>query len=89
MLQVICIVKFPVNQRRVTLLEARQKGEPLEFLRELIEYARAVKCASFREESAICHLFLTSVKCEQSKKICFKLLRKNPEEDTKKLIAEL
>ena len=78
-LEVINVVKFPVNQRRVILLEAKQKGDPLEFLRELIELARTAKCSSFGEESAICHLFLNSVKCEDSKKICLKLLRKNPE----------
>ena len=80
---------MPTSPKRVILLEAKQKGDLLEFLRELIEYARAGEWASFREESAICHLFLTSVKCEDSKKICLKLLRKNPEGDTKKLIAEL
>ena len=78
-------MKFPVNQRRVILLEARQKGEPLEFLRELIELARAAEWSSFGEESAICHLFLNSVKCDESKKICFKILRKNQEGDKKKL----
>ena len=88
-LEVINVVKFPVNQRRVILLEARQKGEPLEFLRELIELARAAEWSSFGEESAICHLFLNSVKCDESKKICFKILRKNQEGDTKKLIHKL
>ena len=76
-LEVINVVKFPVNQRRVILLEARQKGEPLEFLRELIELARAAEWSSFGKESAICHLFLNSVKCDESKKICFKILRKS------------
>ena len=42
-IEIINIVKFPVNQRRVILLEARQKGEPLEFLRELIELERAAE----------------------------------------------
>ena len=88
-LEVINVVKFPVNQRRVILLEAKQKGDPLEFLSELIELTRAAEWSSFCEESAICHLFLNSVKCKDSKKICFKILRKNPEGDTKKLIAEL
>ena len=72
-LEVINVVKFPVNQRRVILLEARQKGEPLEFLRELIELARAAEWSSFGKESAICHLFLNSVKCDKSKMICFKI----------------
>ena len=71
-LEVINVVKFPVNQRRVILLEARQKGEPLEFLRELIELARAAEWSSFGEESAICHLFLNSVKCDESKRFVLK-----------------
>ena len=71
-LEVIDVVKFPVNQRRVILLEARQKGEQLEFLRELIDLARAAEWSSFGEESAICHLFLNSDKCDETKKICFK-----------------
>ena len=71
------------------MLEAKQKSDPLEFLRELVELARSAEWSSFCEESAICHLFLNSVKCEESKKICFKILRKNPEGDTKKLISEL
>ena len=76
-LETINISKFPLHQRRVTLLEAKQKGDPLEFIRELIELARAAEWATFSEESAICHLFLNNVKCDEAKKLCFEILRKN------------
>ena len=36
-LETINISKFPLHQRRVILLEAKQKRDPLEFLRELVE----------------------------------------------------
>ena len=52
-------------------------------MRELIEWC------TFSEKSTICHLFLNNVKCDEPKKLCFKILRKNPDGDTKKLIAEL
>ena len=39
MIKEINILKFPVHHRRVTLLEAKQTGDPLEFVRELIELA--------------------------------------------------
>ena len=81
----INILKFPVHHRRVTLLEAKQTGDPLEFVRELIELARSAEWSTFSEESAICHLFLNSVKCDEARKICFK----NSDGDSKKLIAEL
>ena len=71
------------------MLEAKQKGDSLEFLRELIELARSAEWGTFSEESAICHLFVNNVKCDKARKICFKFLRKNSDGDTKKLIAEL
>ena len=49
-LETINISKFPLHQRRVTLLEAKQKGDPLEFIWELIELARAAEWATFGEE---------------------------------------
>ena len=84
-LETINIVKFPLHQRRVILLEAKQKGDPLEFLRELVELARAAEWASFCEESAIFHLFLNSVKCEESKKISLKCSGKIPKLSGNKL----
>ena len=42
-LETINILKFPIHQRRVTLLDAKQKGDPLEFVRELIELARSTE----------------------------------------------
>ena len=62
---------------------------PLEFVRELIKLAQSAEWGTFSEESAICHLFLNNVKCDEARKICFKILRKNSDGDTKKLIAEL
>ena len=64
-------------------------GEPLDFVRELIELARSAEWNTFSEESAICHFFLNDVKCDEARKICFKILRKNSDGDSKKLIAEL
>ena len=69
-LEIINIIKFPLHQRRVIFLEAKQKADPLEFVREKIENVRAAVWLSFCEESAICHLFLNGVKCEDSKNIC-------------------
>ena len=83
------MVKFPIHHRRISLLEAKQVGEPLDFVRELIEFTRLAEWNTFSEESAICHLFLNSVKCDEARKIWFKILRKNSEGDSKKLIAEL
>ena len=34
-------------------------------------------------------MFLNSVKCEEAKKACFKLLAKNPEGDIRKLVTAL
>ena len=58
-------------------------------MRELIELAQSAELGTISEESAICHLFLNNVKWDEAKKLCFKILRKNPDGDTKKLIAEL
>ena len=69
-LEIINIIKFPLHQRRVIFLEAKHKADPLEFVREKIENVRAAVWLSFCEESAICHLFLNGVKCEDSKNIC-------------------
>ena len=63
-LETINISKFPIHQRRVTLLDAKQKGDPLEFVRELIELARSAEWGTFSKESLICHLFLKNVKCD-------------------------
>ena len=71
------------------MLEAKPKGDSLEFLRKLIELVRSAEWGTFSEESAICHLFLNNVKCHQTRNICFKFLRKNSDGNTKKLIAEL
>ena len=61
----------------------------MDFVRELIELTRSAEWKTFSEESAICHLFLNGVICDEARKICFKILRKNSEGDSKKLIAEL
>ena len=34
------MLKFPIHHRRISLLEAKQVGEPLDFVRELIEFTR-------------------------------------------------
>ena len=60
----------------MTLLDAKQKGDPLEFVRELIKLSRSAEWGTF------------SVKCDEAKKLCFKIIRKNRDGDTKKLIAD-
>ena len=70
------MLKFPIHHRRISLLEAKQVGEPLDFVRELIEFTRLAKWKTFSEESAICHIFLNTVRCDEARKICFKVLRK-------------
>ena len=70
----INILKFPVHHRRVTLLEPKQTGDPLEFVRELIELARSAEWSTFSEESAMCHLFLNGVKCDEAKRFALKFL---------------
>ena len=70
-------LKFPVHHRRVTLLEAKQTGDPLEFGREFIELALSAEWGTFSKEIAMCHLFLNNVKCDEARKICFRILRKN------------
>ena len=71
------------------MLEVKQKGDSLEFLRKLIELVRSAEWGTFSEESSICHLFLNNVKCDEARNICFKILRKNSDGDTKNRIAEL
>ena len=81
----VSMFKFPIHMRRMSLLEADQVGEPLDYVRDLIELTHSAEW----NESAICHLFMRGVKCEESRKVCFKILRKNPDGDPKQLIAEL
>ena len=83
------MIKFPVHQRRMSLFEAKPSGDSLTFLRELTEFARVADWKTFNQEAAVCHLFLNSVKCEEAKKACFKLLAKNPEGDIRKLVMAL
>ena len=53
----VSMFKFPVHQRRMTLLEAKQVGEPLDFVRDLIEFTHSAEWNTFSQESAECHLF--------------------------------
>ena len=47
-------------------------------MRELNKLARSAEWSTFSEESAICHLFLNSVKCDEArKKRANKLKRRN------------
>ena len=75
--------------RRMKLLEATQTGDPLDFVRDLINLTLSAEWTTFSRESVICHLFMSSVKCEESINICFKILGENPDGDSKKLIAQL
>ena len=55
------MLKFPVHHRRMTLLEAKQVGEPLDFVRELIEFTRLAKWKTFSEEN--CNMSSLSKRC--------------------------
>ena len=85
----VSLVKFPLHQRRMTAFNAKQTGDPLSYLRELIEHIRVADWATFNEEAAACHLFINSVKCEESKRACFKILPKSPQGNIKSLIKKL
>ena len=75
--------------RRMTLLEASQTGDPLDFVRELTNLTLSAEWTTFSRESAICHLFMLGVKCEESRQICFKILGENHDGDSKKLMSQL
>merc|ERR1712208_115329 len=85
----VSLVKFPLHQRRMTAFNAKQTGDPLSYLRELIEHIRVADWTTFNEEAAACHLFINSVRCEESKRACFKILSKSPQGDKKSLITKL
>ena len=85
----VSLVKFPLHQRRMTVFCAKQTGDALAFLRELIENIRVADWSTFNEEAAACHLFMNSTKCEESKRACFKILAKSPQGDIKSLITKL
>ena len=69
--------------RRMKLLEATQTSDPLDFARDLVNLTLSAEWTTFSRESAICHLFMRGVKCEESRKICFKILGENPDVDSK------
>ena len=77
----VALIKFPIHQRRMVIFSAKQTGDPLFYLRELIEHIRVADWTIFNEEAAACHLFLNSVRCEEAKSACFKILSKTPEGD--------
>ena len=88
-IKMVSMIKFPVHQRRMSLFEAKPSGDSLTFLRELTEFAPVADWKTFNQEAAVCHLFLNSVKCEEAKKACFKILAKNPEGDIRKQVTAL
>ena len=71
------------------MFSAKQNGDPLSYLWELIEHIRVADWTTFNEEAAACHLFINSVRCEESKRACFKILSKSPQGDIKSLITKL
>ena len=85
----VSLVKFPLHNRRMTVFCAKQTGDALAFLRELIENIRVADWATFNEEAAACHIFMNSTKCEESKRACYKILAKSPQGDIKSLITKL
>ena len=85
----VSLVKFPLHNRRMTVFCAKQTGDALAFLRELIENIRVADWATFNEEAAACHIFMNSTKCKESKQACYKILAKSPQGDIKSLITKL
>ena len=69
--------KFSLHMRRMELLDVTQTGDPLDLVRELVTLTLSAEWSTFSRQVAICHLFMRNVKCEQSKKICFKLFGEN------------
>ena len=49
----VSLVKFPLHNRRMTVFCAKQTGDALAFLRELIENIRVADWATFNEEAAV------------------------------------
>ena len=89
LIELVSMFKFPSHMRRMSLLEASQTGDPLDYVRDLINLTLSAEWTTFTRESAICHLFMRGVKCEESRKICFKILGENPDGDSKQLITQL
>ena len=58
----VSLVKFPLHNRRMTVFCAKQTGDAMAFLRELIENIRVADWATFNEEAAACHIFMNSTK---------------------------
>ena len=85
----VSLIKFPFHQRRMVIFAAKPNGDSLTFLRELVEHIRVADWTTFNQEAAACHLFLKSVRCEEAKRACFKILSKTPEGDIKSLITKL
>ena len=85
----VALIRFPLHQRRMVIFAAKPNENSISYLRELIEHIRVADWTTFNEEAAACHLFLNSVRCEEAKRACFKILSKTPEGDIKSLITKL
>ena len=53
----VSLVKFPLHNRRMAVFRARQTGDALSYLREIIEN---IRMATFNEEAAASHIFMHS-----------------------------
>ena len=73
----------------MTVFCAKQTGDALSFLREIIENIRVADWSTFNEEAAASHIFMHYTKCEESKRACYKILSESPQGDTKSLIAKI
>ena len=73
----------------MNIFAAKPSGDSLTFLRELTKNVCVADWKTFNQEAAVCHLFLNSVKCEEAKKACFKILAQTPEGDIKNLVTKL
>ena len=85
----VSLIKFPLHNRRMTVFRAKQTGDALSFLREIIENIRVADWSTFNEEAAASHIFMNYTKCEESKQACYKILSESPQGDTKSLIARI
>ena len=75
--------------RRMELLDVTQTGTPLDLVREIEAMTISAEWETFSRNAAICHLFMRKVKCEQSRKVVYKILSDNAKGDYKSLISEL
>ena len=79
----VALIKFPIHQRRMVIFSAKQTGDPLSYLRELIEHIRVADWTTFtkRQRLATCSSTLSNVK--NPRELASKLCLNHPKETSK------